>query len=127
MRCIKHMVHLRKVRRPLHMNQRSCCSLSVLGSFGHCIRPTGQYYVVKEHVLFSMGFAPSTVACEAHAEGRACCMQSTVLMSLLQPQREVFNEADDIMLIAEGGHFTLLLWVHDFWSFWHAECPYTLG
>ena len=38
----------------------------------------------------------------ATTERRILGLQSTVLMSLLQPQREVYNEADDIMLLAEG-------------------------
>lgn len=59
----------------------------------------------------SWSIGPQTVSLNCHyshsvlflIKGNSCLvMQSTVLMSLLQPQREVYNEADDIMLLAEG-------------------------
>ena len=32
----------------------------------------------------------------------ACAVQSTVCMSLLQPQRETYNLFDDVLLLADG-------------------------
>ena len=99
--CIRNMVRMRNVR-PIS----DCAVLVPCGSvLAECMLRCSRTSVqcVKKLQYMELECAPPSLwdvggQCLMHL----CPVQSTVCMSLLQPQRETYNLFDDVLLLADG-------------------------